>query len=135
LLYCTHAALPHLLSAASSGPRYVADLVNVSSLAGRVTRVGSGAYSATKYAVGAFSDALRQEVTRQHLRVSLIEPGAVATELISHNRPEIQEQHYERFAHTQKLAATDVAEGIAFIVTRPRHVAVNEVLIRPTEQE
>ena len=75
----------------SSEPRRVADLVNVSSVAGRVARQGSGVYNATKFGVGAFSESLRQEVTRRHVRVSLIEPGAVTTELASHNRPEVLE--------------------------------------------
>lgn len=87
LLYVAHAALPHLLEAAEQGPRRVADLVNVSSVAGRVARSGAGVYNATKHAVGAFSEALRQEVTGRHVRVSLVEPGAVETELASHNRP------------------------------------------------
>jgi NADP-dependent 3-hydroxy acid dehydrogenase YdfG len=135
LLYCTHAALPHLLDAAASSPRQVADLVNVSSVAGRVPRNGSAVYNATKHGVGAFSEALRQEVTRRHLRVSLIEPGAVDTELVSHNRPEIVERHHQRFEQTEKLEAVDIAETIAFIITRPRHMAINEVLVRPTEQD
>ena len=134
-LYCTHAALPHLLEAAASDPRQVADLVNVSSVAGRVPRNGSAVYNATKHAVGAFSEALRQEVTRRHLRVSVIEPGAVDTELVSHNRPEVQESHRERFARTQKMEAADIAEMIAFVITRPRHMSVNEILVRPTEQD
>jgi len=135
LLYIAHASLPHLLAAAESGPRNVADLVNISSVAGRVARNGHGVYNATKHAVGAFSESLRQEVTRRHVRVSLIEPGAVATELASHNRPEIQESLQDRFASMERLEAVDIAEAIEFVVTRPRRVAVNEVLIRPTEQE
>ena len=135
LLYVAHAALPHLLSAAESDPRRVADLVNMSSVAGRVARSGSGVYNATKHAVGAFSEALRQEVTARHVRVSLVEPGAVATELGSHNRPEIREGLRQRFGGLERMAAEDIAETVEFIVTRPRHVAVNEVLIRPTEQE
>jgi NADP-dependent 3-hydroxy acid dehydrogenase YdfG len=135
LLYCTHAALPHLLDAAASGPRQVADLVNLSSVAGRVPRNGSAVYNATKHGVGAFSEALRQEVTRRYLRVSVIEPGAVDTELVSHNREEIQERHRQRFQQTQKMEAADIAETIAFVITRPRHISVNEVLIRPTEQD
>jgi NADP-dependent 3-hydroxy acid dehydrogenase YdfG len=133
LMYCTHAALPHLLDAA--GGNGVADVVNVSSVAGRVARSGSAAYNATKHAVGAFSEALRQEVARRHLRVSLVEPGATATELRSHNRPEIVERQNQRFAGVTILEASDIAETIAFIVTRPARVAINEVLIRPTEQE
>jgi NADP-dependent 3-hydroxy acid dehydrogenase YdfG len=135
LLYTTHAALPHLLKAAESEPRRVADIVNVSSVAGRVARLGSGVYNATKFGVGAFSESLRQEVTKRHVRVSLIEPGAVATELASHNRPEIIKNIQATFGDIVRLEATDIAEAITFTVTRPGHVTVNEVLIRPTEQE
>ena len=135
LLYCTHAALPHLLEAAAGEPRGVADLVNVSSVAGRVARLGSGVYNATKFGVAAFSESLRQEVTRRHVRVSLIEPGAVATELADHNRPEVLETIRANFEGVEQMTADDIAESIAFVVTRPRHVAVNEVLVRPTEQE
>jgi NADP-dependent 3-hydroxy acid dehydrogenase YdfG len=135
LLYTAHAALPHLLEAAAKGPRDVADLVNISSVAGRVARRGSGVYNATKHGVGAFSESLRQEVTRRHVRVALVEPGAVATELSSHNRPEIREQIETTFGEIERLQAEDIADAIGYVVTRPRHVAVNEVLIRPTEQE
>jgi NADP-dependent 3-hydroxy acid dehydrogenase YdfG len=135
LFYTTHAALPHLLEAAEKDPRRVADLVNISSVAGRMARKGSGAYNATKHGVGAFSEALRQEVTGRHLRVSLVEPGAVATELQSHNRPGVREQIEQRFEDMDILQADDIADAIAYVVTRPRHVAVNEVLIRPTQQE
>jgi NADP-dependent 3-hydroxy acid dehydrogenase YdfG len=135
LLYCARAALPHLLDAAEQGPRHVADMINISSVAGRVARAGSGVYNLTKHGVGAFSEALRQEVTQRHLRVSLVEPGAVSTELASHNRPEIQEAIAQRFADIDRLEAPDIADAIAYIVTRPRHVAVNEILIRPTQQQ
>ena len=135
LLFTTHAALPHLLEAAEREPRRVADLVNVSSVAGRVARSGSGVYNATKHGVGAFSESLRQEVTGRHVRVSLVEPGAVATELAGHNRPEVLETLRANFGQTEIMRAEDIAESIVFTVTRPRHVAVNEVLIRPTEQE
>jgi NADP-dependent 3-hydroxy acid dehydrogenase YdfG len=135
LLYCAHAALPHLLRAAGDDPRHVADLVNVSSVAGRVARRGSGVYNATKHGVGAFSEALRQEVTGRHVRVSLVEPGAVETELAGHNRPEILEGIEQRFASMEPLRADDIADVIGYIVTRPRHVAINELLVRPTEQE
>jgi NADP-dependent 3-hydroxy acid dehydrogenase YdfG len=135
LLYCAHAALPHLLKAAEDSPRGVADVVNISSVAGRVARLGSGVYNLTKHGVGAFSESLRQEVTQRHVRVSLVEPGAVATELASHNRAEIQEGMRQRFGGLELMQADDIAETIAFIVTRPRHVAINEVLIRPTDQQ
>lgn len=135
LLYCAHAALPHLLAAAEDGPRRVADLVNVSSVAGRVARFGAGVYNLTKHGVGAVSESLRQEVTKRHVRVSLVEPGAVETELAGHNRPEIQEMISQRFGDIERLQADDIADAIAYIVTRPRHVAINELLVRPTEQD
>jgi NADP-dependent 3-hydroxy acid dehydrogenase YdfG len=135
LLNCAHAALPHLLAAAQDGPRRVADMVNVSSVAGRHARAGSGVYNATKSGVGAFSEALRQEVTQRHVRVSLVEPGVVETELIGHNRPEVQETVLSRFAGVERLQSEDIADAIAYVVTRPRHVAVNELLVRPTEQQ
>jgi NADP-dependent 3-hydroxy acid dehydrogenase YdfG len=134
LLYTSKAALPHLLEAAESGGRGVADLVNISSVAGRVARSGSGVYNATKHAVGAFSESLRQEVTERHVRVSLIEPGAVATELTDHLRDEVREKTKERFADVERLEAEDIAGAIGYVVTRPRRVAINEVLIRPTDQ-
>jgi NADP-dependent 3-hydroxy acid dehydrogenase YdfG len=135
LLYCSHAALPHLLSAAESSSRQVADLINISSVAGRVARLGSGVYNLTKWGVGAFSESLRQEVTKRNVRVSIVEPGAVATELTDHLRPGVREATKERFADVERLHAEDVAGAIEYIVTRPRRVAINEVLIRPTDQE
>ncbi|HEY5026194.1 MAG TPA: SDR family NAD(P)-dependent oxidoreductase [Acidimicrobiales bacterium] len=134
LLYCAHAALPHLLHAAEDGPRQVADMVNISSVAGRVARTGSGVYNLTKHGVGAFSESLRQEVTERHVRVSLVEPGATSTELASHNRPEVLEAMRPRFAGVERLEAEDIADAITYIVTRPRRMAVNEMLVRPTEQ-
>jgi NADP-dependent 3-hydroxy acid dehydrogenase YdfG len=110
-------------------------MVNISSVAGRIARSGSGVYNLTKFGVGAFSESLRQEVSGRHVRVSLVEPGAVATELQAQNRPEIREQIEKRFGETEILDAQDIAEAIAYIVTRPRRVAINELLIRPTEQE
>ncbi|WP_375484064.1 SDR family NAD(P)-dependent oxidoreductase [uncultured Jatrophihabitans sp.] len=135
LLHTTHAALPHLLAAADGGPRRVADLVLVSSVAGRVARNGNGVYSLTKHGVGAFGESLRQEVTKRHVRVALVEPGAVATELTDHLRDEVREASMSRFADMERMEAEDIADAIGYIVTRPRRVAVNELLIRPTEQE
>jgi NADP-dependent 3-hydroxy acid dehydrogenase YdfG len=135
LLYVAHAALPHLLRAAGDDPRHVADLVNVSSVAGRVARSGSGVYNLTKHGVGAFSESLRQEVTRRHVRVSVVEPGAVETELTDHLRDEVREQVAQRFGDMERMRSDDIADAIAYVVTRPRRVAINEVLIRPTEQE
>jgi NADP-dependent 3-hydroxy acid dehydrogenase YdfG len=134
-MYTAHAALPHLLAAAEQDPRRVADLVITSSVAGRTVRLGSGVYNASKHAIGAFAEALRQEVTQRHVRVGLIEPGAVETELPSHNNPQVQEQMAQRFSSMERMQADDIARAIAFVVTSPRHVAINEMLIRPTEQQ
>jgi NADP-dependent 3-hydroxy acid dehydrogenase YdfG len=135
LLYVAHASLGQLLQAAADDPRHVADLVNISSVAGRVASRNAGVYNLTKHGVGAFSESLRQEVTQRHVRVSLVEPGAVATELTDHIREEIREQARSRFAEVESLQSEDIADAIAYIVTRPRRVAINELLIRPTEQE
>jgi NADP-dependent 3-hydroxy acid dehydrogenase YdfG len=135
LLYVAHAAIGHLLAAADDDPRHVADLVNISSVAGRVARSGSGVYNLTKHGVGAFSESLRQEVTGRHVRVSIVEPGAVETELTDHLRDEVREQVSRRFGSIERMQADDIADAIAYVVTRPRRVAINEVLIRPTEQE
>lgn len=134
LLYCAHAALPHLVRAASDSARGVSDMVNISSVAGRVARAGSGVYNATKFGVGAFSEALRQEVTQKHVRISLVEPGATDTELREHNRPEVMEAIMARFKGVERLQSEDIADTVLYIVTRPRHVAINELLVRPTEQ-
>ena len=134
LLYVAKAAMPHLIKFADEAPRLVTDMVNISSVAGRRARSNSAVYNATKFGVGAFSEALRQEVTERHVRVSLVEPGAVITELSSHNRPEVLEEIKGRFGALERLEADDIADAIAYIVTRPRHVAINEILVRPTEQ-
>ena len=89
LLHTTRAALPHLLQAAEEGPRRVADIVNISSIAGRVAWNGYGVYSFTKFGVNGFTEGLRQEVTQRHVRVGVVEPGGVATELGLHNKPEV----------------------------------------------
>jgi NADP-dependent 3-hydroxy acid dehydrogenase YdfG len=135
LLYIAHASLPHLLSAAESSPRRVADMVNVSSVAGRMVRLGSGVYNLTKHGIGAFSESLRQEVHGKHVRVSLVEPGATNTELASHVRTEVWEAAKSRFEGVERLEAEDIADAIAFIVTSTRRVSINEILVRPTEQE
>lgn len=135
VLHTTHAALPHLLKAAQDGPRHVADVVTISSVAGRLVRNGSGVYNATKHAVGAFSESIRQELAGRHVRACLVEPGATVTELTGHNRPDIQEYIRSRFGDIERLQPGDIADAVAYVVTRPRHVAVNEVLVRPTEQE
>jgi NADP-dependent 3-hydroxy acid dehydrogenase YdfG len=135
LLYCTHAALPHLLAAAEKEPRSVADIVNISSTAGRIARLNSGVYNLTKFGIAAFSESLRQEVTARHVRVTIIEPGATATELPFHNRPEILDGMAQTFGGIEVMQAEDIANSIRYAVTQPRRVAVNEILVRPTEQE
>jgi NADP-dependent 3-hydroxy acid dehydrogenase YdfG len=135
LLFCTHASLPHLVAAAKDSPRGVSDLVNISSVAGRVARAGSGVYNLTKFGVGAFTESLRQEFGKQHLRVSAVEPGIVKTELLDHLRDEVRPIITQRFGEITRLEADDIADAIVYIVTRPAHMAVNEMLIRPTQQE
>ena len=135
VLYVAHAAIEPLLAAAQDSPRKVSDLVNISSIAGRRANRGSGVYNLTKHGVGAFSEALRQEFATRHLRVSLVEPGAVATELVQQMSPDQQEAARERFKGVERLTADDIADSIEYIVTRPWRVAVNEIMIRPTEQE
>jgi clavulanate-9-aldehyde reductase len=129
LMYVTHAALPHLLKEGG-------DLVQISSVAGRQARAGSGAYNASKWAVNAFSESLRQEVTSRGVRVILVEPGAVATELQSHITHAGSKAAIEkRIAESRPLQADDVARAVLYAVTQPPHVAINEILIRPTDQE
>jgi NADP-dependent 3-hydroxy acid dehydrogenase YdfG len=132
LLYCTHAALPVMLE--DTDPTHPRDIVNVSSVAGRVARAGSGVYNMTKWGVGAFSEALRQEVTAQGIRVTIVEPGAVATELPGHNRPEILEMIASNFAGVTPLDADDIARAIVYALSQPPNVSINEILVRPTAQ-
>jgi NADP-dependent 3-hydroxy acid dehydrogenase YdfG len=134
VLYVSHAAIEPLLAAAQDSPRKVSDLVNISSIAGRRANRGSAVYNLTKHGVGAFSEALRQEFAKRHVRVSLVEPGAVKTELVEQMGAEKQEAARQRFEGVERLTADDIADAIDYIVTRPWRVAVNEVMIRPTEQ-
>ncbi len=134
LINTTHAALPHLLAAAEDSARGCADVVNISSVAGRTAGAGSGVYNLTKHGVGAFSESFRQEFANRKVRSIVIEPGAVATELTDHVRDDVRELTRERFAKIEILQADDVADAIAYAVTRPWHVSLNEILIRPTEQ-
>src|SRR5256885_1776845 len=101
---------------------------------GLFARAGSGVYTLTKFGVGAFSEPLRQEAVAMGIRVTLIEPGAVATELPGHNRPEILEQMSKAFQGVTPLASEDIAEAILYAIGQPANVSVNEVLIRPSGQ-
>jgi NADP-dependent 3-hydroxy acid dehydrogenase YdfG len=129
LLYCTHAALP-IMAEQQSG-----HIVNLSSVAGRVASAGGAVYNLTKWGVGAFSEALRQEARHVGVRVTIVEPGFVETELQGHNRnPAVQEQLKKMREAVDPLQADDIADAIAYAVTRPPHVSVNEMLVRPSKQ-
>jgi NADP-dependent 3-hydroxy acid dehydrogenase YdfG len=134
LLYTTHAALPHLLQAADEEPRRVADIVNISSIAGRVAWNGYGVYNLTKFGVNGFTEALRQEVTKRHVRVGVLEPGGVDTELGSHNTGAVREEIDAFYETTEVLAPADIADGVTYMVTRPRQTSVGELWIMPTDQ-
>jgi len=130
LMYMTHAALPHLVGQGSG------DIVNISSVAGRVARLGSGVYNASKWAVNAFSESLRQEVTEKGVRVVIVEPGAVDTELTDHiTHAGAKQQSKEWTSSIRSLHSEDIANAIVYAVTQPDYVAVNEVLVRPTDQQ
>ncbi|MGW1376280.1 SDR family oxidoreductase [Streptomyces sp. NPDC002446] len=132
VLRMSHAALPHLLRAAGEGPRGVADLVTVSSVAGRVPRKDNSVYSATKHAVCSFSEALRQEVTGRGVRVGLVEPGLTATEMTVGASPAAAAHGVPQESW---LRADDIARTITFMITQPAHMAINEIMVRPTAQE
>ncbi|MFC4055777.1 SDR family NAD(P)-dependent oxidoreductase [Actinomadura syzygii] len=134
LLHITHAAVPHLIYAASTSPRQVADLVNVGSAAGRVARPGGSVYGLTKSGLGAFTESLRQELAGERVRVSVVEPGSVDTELVNHLNEVTRDAARRRIARIEALRAEDVADAIGYIVTRERRVAVNQMLVRPTDQ-
>jgi NADP-dependent 3-hydroxy acid dehydrogenase YdfG len=134
LLYVTKAALPHLIEAAATSPRQVADVVNISSIAGRFVIPNAAVYNATKFGVTAATEAWRQEYARRNVRFSVVEPGLTETELLTHMQPAVQQRMATRFADVQQLHPDDVAEAVQYIVTGPRHRAVAEIVIRPTDQ-
>ncbi len=130
VLYCTAAALPHMLEAKSG------HIVNVSSVAGRLVFPGGSVYCATKHAITAFSEGLRQELSvRKNIRVSCIEPGVVATELTNTITDESLQGFVENAKKMESLRSEDIAQAILYAVNSPPHVNVNEILIRPTIQE
>ncbi|MFF9563832.1 SDR family NAD(P)-dependent oxidoreductase [Leifsonia sp. NPDC014704] len=134
LLYMSRAALPHLVRAASDAPRRTADLVNISSSAGRVARPGTAVYNLTKFGVNGFTEALRQEMQAQRVRVSVVEPGNVDTELASHTREELRAGVEAQTGTIERLKPEDIADAVAYIVTSDRRVAVNEVFVRAADQ-
>lgn len=131
LLYATHAVLPIFKA------QGVGHVVNLSSLAGRITQAGISVYSASKYGVNAISEALRQEVHKHNIRVTIIEPGMVATEINNNLTDPAAKQALEALLKgvVTPLQPEDIARAIAYAVTQPPHVNVNEILIRPTQQE
>ena len=134
LLYMTKAALPHLQAAAENGARCVADIVNISSYAGRVASPNFAVYNMTKFGVNGFTEALRQELASSHVRVGVLEPGAVKTELNDNHQGAIRDEIEAFFESIEALEAEDIADGVAYMVTRPRHAAIGELWIMPTEQ-
>jgi NADP-dependent 3-hydroxy acid dehydrogenase YdfG len=134
VMHLAQEAIPHL-RAAAAGPRGVADLINVGSVAGRIARGGSAVYNATKFGVGAFSEALRQELAPDGVRVCCVEPGAVATELLTHVDEAVREGMLAgAYRDIRPVGAQDIAATIDFIVHLDPGAAINEVLIRPARQ-
>jgi NADP-dependent 3-hydroxy acid dehydrogenase YdfG len=130
LMYMTHAAIEGMVEQGSG------DVVNISSVAGRTARSGAGVYNASKWGVNAFSESLRQEVTGRGVRISLVEPGAVATELAGHITQEAAREATRSMVESMRtLQSEDIARAILYVVSQPPHVAINEVLVRPTDQE
>jgi NADP-dependent 3-hydroxy acid dehydrogenase YdfG len=129
LLYATDAAIGHMKEQGAG------HLVNISSVAGRkVTRDSSGVYAGSKHAVGAISEGLRQELLEDNIRVTVVEPGAVETELTDHITDEDAKEGLSGLLQLEILQSEDVANAIAYAVTQPERVSVNEILLRPTQQ-
>jgi NADP-dependent 3-hydroxy acid dehydrogenase YdfG len=134
VLYVTRAALPHLIDAAANSPRGVADLVTISSTAGWVARPGTAVYSLTKFGVNAFSEGVRQEVLGKGVRVGVVGPGTVDTEIFSHLAAPSRAAFEKQTAGMVKLRPDDIADAVLYMVTRDRRVAVNHMLVRAAEQ-
>jgi NADP-dependent 3-hydroxy acid dehydrogenase YdfG len=130
LLYCTHYALPIMRDSGGG------DVVNVSSVAGRTAALGSGVYNMTKWGVVGYSESLRQEGAHIGVRVTCVEPGFVETELQGHNtNPMVLDQLEKMRESTGKaLEAVDIANAIVFAAAQPKHVSINEILVRPSGQ-
>ncbi len=134
VLYTTRAALPHLIAAAADSPRGVADIVTISSTGGRVARPGTAVYSLTKFGVNAFSEGIRQELIEKRVRVGIVEPGTVQTEITEHLSPQATKAQKKLTAGMVKLRPEDIADAVVYMVTRDRRVAINEMLVRSAEQ-
>jgi NADP-dependent 3-hydroxy acid dehydrogenase YdfG len=134
VLYVTRMALPHLIEAAADSPRGVADVVTVSSTAGWVARPGTAVYSMTKFGVNAFSEGIRQELLGKRVRVGVVGPGTVDTEIFTHLPEAARDAFDKQTAGMVKLRSEDIADAVVFMVTRDRRVAVNHMLVRAAEQ-
>lgn len=134
VLYATRAALPHLVDAAADSPRGIADLVTISSTAGWVARPNTAVYSLTKFGVNAFSEGIRQEVLGKRVRVGVVGPGTVDTEIFGHLSEPSREAFERQTAGMVMLRPQDIADAVLFMVTRDRRVAVNHMLVRAAEQ-
>ena len=129
VLYGIAAALPHMKQQKSG------HIINVSSVAGHKVGPGSAVYAATKHAVRALSEGLRQEVKPYNIRTTVISPGAVATELPnSITEPDVSESIH-KFYEAYAIPADSFARAVAFAMSQPEDVDVNEILFRPTRQE
>ncbi len=130
LIYCTHKALPRMIEQKSG------HIVMISSTAGRTVGVNSGVYNLTKWGINAFAESLRQEVHKYDIKVTMIEPGAVATELRDHITVQAIKDDVNKWAESmEQLESEDIASAIVYAVTQPRRVNVNEILIRPLDQQ
>ena len=134
VLYVTRAVLLHLIEAAADSPRGVADLVTISSTAGWVARPGTAVYSLTKFGVNAFSEGVRQEVLGKRVRVGVVGPGTVDTEIVTHLAAPSRAAFEQQTAEMVKLRSEDIADAVIYMVTRDRRVAVNHMLVRAAEQ-
>jgi hypothetical protein len=129
LMKATHAALPVMLEQGSG------HIVNISSVAGREASQTASGYNATKFGVNGFSEAVRKEVTDEGIRVTVVEPGYVETELQEHIPSEmVKERAAEMAEQMEVLQSEDIARAVRYAVAQPQHVSVNELLIRPTDQ-
>jgi len=130
VLFCTAAVIPQMKKEKSG------HIVNISSVAGRIVFPSGSVYCATKHAITAFSEGLRQELSaRSNIRVTCIEPGAVETELLNTITDESLQSFLDAAKNMQALKATDIADAILFAVQSPEHMNVNEILVRPTTQD
>lgn len=134
VLYVARTVLPYLVAAAADSPRGVADLVTISSTAGWVARPGTAVYSLTKFGINAFSEGIRQEMIAKRVRVGVVGPGTVDTEIFTHLTEPSRAAFERQTADMVKLVPEDIADAVLYMVSRDRRVAVNHMLVRAAEQ-